>query len=44
MQAANGGKIHNVRGARGYYTDVGKREIGGGLELWQGLFQSVFLF
>lgn len=40
-QAASGEEVHNVRGARTYYTDVGKRPIGGGLELWQGLFQSV---
>lgn len=34
-------EVHQVRGARAYYTDVGKRQIGGGLELWQGFFQSV---
>lgn len=39
MQASDGREVHNVRGARAYYTDVGKRTIGGGLELWQGLFQ-----
>lgn len=32
--------IHQVRGARAYYTDVNKSQIGGGLELWQGYFQS----
>lgn len=42
MQASDGREVHNVRGARAYYTDVGKRPIGGGLELWQGLFQLVF--
>lgn len=42
MQASDGRDVHNVRGPRAYYTDVGKRTIGGGLELWQGLFQSVF--
>jgi hypothetical protein len=42
MQASDGKEVHNVRGARAYYTDVGKRIIGGGLELWQGLFQWVF--
>ena len=41
MQAGSDEEIHHVRGARGYYTDFGKRPIGGGLELWQGLFQFV---
>lgn len=44
MQAGSDGEIHHVRGARGYYTDFGKRPIGGGLELWQGLFQFVEFF
>jgi hypothetical protein len=26
MQAGDGAEVHNVRGARAYYTDVGKRE------------------
>jgi len=29
---------HNLRA---YYTDAGKEQIGGGLELWRGFFQSV---
>ena len=41
MQAGSDGEIHHVRGARGYYTDFGKKPLGGGLELWQGLFQFV---
>jgi hypothetical protein len=41
MQAGEGMEVHNVRGARAYYTDVGRRQIGGGLELWQGFFQLV---
>jgi len=40
MQAGDGAEVHNVRGPRAYYTHVGRRQIGGGLELWQGLFQS----
>ena len=62
MQAGDGAEIHNIRGPRAYYTDVGKREcndlyttssgahylfsksgrLAGGLELWQGFFQSVW--
>ena len=41
MQAGSDYEIHHVRGARGYYTDFGKKPLGGGLELWQGLFQFV---
>ena len=26
MQAGDGAEVHNVRGPRAYYTDVGKRE------------------
>jgi hypothetical protein len=26
MQAGDGAEVHNVRGARAYYTDVGRRE------------------
>lgn len=32
--------VHQVRAARLYVTDVGKRDISGGLEMWQGYFQS----
>ena len=42
MIAGTGTEIHQRRGARSYYTDVGKYPIGGGLELWQGLFQYDF--
>lgn len=41
MQAGQDDEIHHVRGPRAYYTDFGKQPIGGGLELWQGLFQFV---
>ncbi|KIM89993.1 hypothetical protein PILCRDRAFT_204190 [Piloderma croceum F 1598] len=39
--SGHGMDIHQVRGARAYYTDVGALKIGGGLELWQGFFQLV---
>ena len=42
MKAGIGTEIHQRRGARSYYTDVGKYSLGGGLELWQGLFQYGF--
>ncbi|KAF7968418.1 hypothetical protein HWV62_30621 [Athelia sp. TMB] len=31
--------VHQVRSARLYVTDIGKRELKGGLEMWQGYFQ-----
>ncbi|THU80085.1 Piwi-domain-containing protein [Dendrothele bispora CBS 962.96] len=37
-QAPNQNNIHN---ARAYFSELGKMEIGGGLELWRGFFQSV---
>ena len=40
MKAGIGTEIHQWQGAWSYYTDVGKSFLGGGLELWQGLFQN----
>ena len=37
--------VHQVRSARLYVTDIGKRELQGGLEMWQGYFQyASYLF
>ena len=42
MKAGIGTEIHQWQGTWSYYTDVGKSFLGGGLELWQGLFQYGF--